>query len=126
MKVQRRFCRCRHCGNFISFITDAGPNVVCCGEEMEALTPNTSDGAKEKHIPAAVREDNKLTVTIGSVPHPMTPEHHIEWILVAEARKTQRAMLEPTGAPSAEFIVGDGPVTVYEYCNLHGLWVTEI
>ena len=30
--------------------------------------------------------------------------------------------------PKADFAVaaGDAPVKVYEYCNLHGLWVAEV
>ncbi len=36
--------------------------------------------------------------------------------------------LAPGDAPHAEFVVAEGetPLKVYEHCNLHGLWVTEI
>ncbi|MCL2410625.1 MAG: desulfoferrodoxin [Treponema sp.] len=125
MKNERKFFECSHCKNIISFLHDAGPSVTCCGEEMQALTPNTTDGAKEKHIPLAVREGNKLTVTVGSVPHPMTEEHHIAWIVVVDGNMTQRFALEKTQEPTAEFVVSNNPVTVYEYCNLHGLWAAE-
>ena len=126
MKNERRFCLCNHCGNLISFLNYSGVDVVCCGEEMMVLTPNTVDAAVEKHVPAAVREGNKLIVTVRSVPHPMTEEHHIAWIVVAEDNRTQRVALLPTQAPTAEFIVGDGPVVVYAYCNLHGLWEAQL
>lgn len=126
MKNERRFCRCTHCGNFISFIEDSGVGIICCGEEMLDVNPNTSDGAKEKHVPVVTREGDKLTVTVGEVPHPMTEEHHIAWIIAAEKNKTQRAALDATASPSAEFIVGGGSVTVYSYCNLHGLWAAEL
>jgi len=126
MKNERIFYKCSRCGNIITYIHNAGPVVICCGEKMQELKPNTSDGAHEKHVPAAAREGNKLKVTVGSVAHPMTEEHHIAWIIAAEDGKTQRVALQRTGAPSAEFIVGDGSVTVYEYCNLHGLWAAEV
>ncbi|MCL2210956.1 MAG: desulfoferrodoxin [Treponema sp.] len=126
MKNEKVFFKCQHCGNIITYVHNAGPVVICCGEKMQEIKPNTSDGAKEKHVPAAVREGNKLKVTVGSAAHPMTEEHHIAWIIAAEGDRTQRVTLQPTGAPSAEFVVCDGPVTVYAYCNLHGLWVTEI
>jgi len=126
MKNERLFSKCSRCGNIISFVKKSGVDVMCCGEKMQEIKPNTADAAKEKHVPAAVREGSKLTVTVGSVPHPMTEEHHIAWIVVADGNRTQRVALETTGAPSAEFVISGDPVTVYEYCNLHGLWAAEV
>lgn len=126
MKNERKFYRCELCGNIITHLENSGAPVVCCGEEMQEIVPNTTDAAKEKHVPAATRDGNVLTVTIGSVPHPMTEEHHIAWIAVAEGNKTQHVQLSHTGAPSAVFRVDESPVTVYEYCNLHGLWVADL
>ena len=125
MKNERKFCKCPRCGNIISFVNNSGVPIICCGEKMQELSPNTADAAKEKHVPALTRDGGKLLVTVGSTAHPMTEEHHIAWIAVATADRTQRAALRPTGAPSAEFIVGSDPVTVYAYCNLHGLLAVE-
>jgi len=125
MKNERIFYKCSRCGNIITYVHNAGPAVICCGEKMQELKPNTSDGAHEKHVPAAAREGNTLKVTVGSVAHPMTAEHHIAWIIAAEENKTQRVALQPTSAPSVDFAVSGGPVTVYAYCNLHGLWAAE-
>jgi len=126
MKNERKFYTCPYCGNIITYIYNAGPTVVCCGEEMKELAPNTADAAQEKHVPVAVREGNKLTVSVGSVAHPMTEAHHIAWVIVAESGRTQRVDLVAAGAPAADFYVGEGPVTVYAYCNLHGLWASEL
>ena len=126
MKYERKLYRCSHCGNIISFLENKGVNVNCCGEPMQELKPNTTDAAQEKHVPAAVRDGSKLTVTVGSVAHPMTEEHHIAWIMVAEKDRTQRASLLPTASPCAEFSVSESPVTVYAYCNLHGLWTADL
>ncbi|MCL2717912.1 MAG: desulfoferrodoxin [Lachnospiraceae bacterium] len=106
-------------------IQDSGVKVICCGQAMKELIPNTVDAAAEKHVPVAVRDGNKLTVNVGSVPHPMMAEHHIAWIIAAQEAKTQRVVLDPVGIPAAEFILDDGPVTIYEYCNIHGLWKAE-
>ncbi|MDR1669820.1 MAG: desulfoferrodoxin [Oscillospiraceae bacterium] len=125
MKNERKFCHCPHCGNFVSFIQDAGQPLTCCGEEMDEIRPNTVEASAEKHLPVAVRNGDWLEVTVGSAAHPMSEEHRIEWILAAEQGKTQRVTLDPAGAPFAEFPVGDGPVTVYAYCNQHGLWTAE-
>jgi len=125
MKNERKFYKCSHCGNIISFVVSSGSDVICCGEKMQEMKPNTTDAAMEKHVPAAVREGNKLIVSVGSVPHPMTEEHHIAWIAAADGDRTQRVVLSSTQAPAADFIVSGNPVAVYAYCNLHGLWESK-
>ena len=73
-----KFYKCRHCGNVIEKVVDSGVNVVCCGEPMEELVPNTSDGSGEKHVPVVKHlDDCKIEIKVGSVAHPMTEEHHI-------------------------------------------------
>lgn len=126
MKNQRQFYRCAICGNLIGMIEASGVTPFCCGQEMNELVPNTTDAAQEKHVPVGVREGNTLTVKVGSAPHPMTQEHHISWIAIAEGDHTQRMRLDPTGVPEAKFVVGDQPITLYAYCNLHGLWAAEV
>ncbi|MEA4890173.1 MAG: desulfoferrodoxin [Clostridiaceae bacterium] len=125
MQTTRCFYRCSICGNLVGLINDGGGELVCCGQPMILLKANTSDGAKEKHVPVYQRDGSKLHVTVGSVAHPMTDAHYIQWICVAQANRTQRVTLAPGQAPEADFIIEDGPITIYEYCNLHGLWMTE-
>ena len=98
--------------------------VVCCGEEMKELIPNTTDAAVEKHVPVVKVEGQKVTVTVGAAEHPMVPEHYIQWIAVATEQGNQRKELAPGGKPQAEFMIceGDQVKEVYAYCNLHGLW----
>ena len=124
-KNPRHFLKCEICGNIVGVIEASGPKLVCCGREMKELTANTVDAAKEKHVPVAEKEGNVLTVDVGSVPHPMLEEHHISWITVAQGKHTQRAVLDHTGDPKAVFLVEDGEITLYEYCNIHGLWASE-
>lgn len=121
------FYFCKHCGNIIEYVKDTGVPVMCCGEQMQELVPGTSDGAAEKHIPAVKAEGNNIFVQIGSVEHPMTKEHHIEWILIETKKGCQKVKLTPEQKPEAEFVLteGDELLAVYEYCNLHGLWKTE-
>lgn len=126
MSSKRLFYRCGLCGNIVGLIHDGGGELVCCGQPMTLLVANTSDGAAEKHVPAGTRDGNKLKVAVGSVPHPMTEAHYIQWICIAQGNHTQRIALEPNQAPAADFIVDDGPVTIYEYCNLHGLWMSDL
>lgn len=126
MKNERKFYRCSVCGNIVGLIENGGGTLVCCGQEMGQLGPNSVDAAQEKHVPVAKRQNGILAVEVGSMPHPMTKEHHIAWIAVAQGDTTHRVTLDETGRPSAEFCVGEGPLFVYAYCNLHGLWVAEV
>lgn len=126
MAYERKFFRCNVCGNLVGLILEGGGELVCCGQPMELLAANTTDASKEKHVPVASKEGTKLSVEVGSAPHPMVKEHYIQWIAVSQGNRLQIASLSPGQAPAAEFEIGDGPAVVYEYCNLHGLWKTEI
>lgn len=97
-------------------------------EPFEILVPNTSDGASEKHLPTIQTDGLHVTVSIGSILHPMTDEHNITFVcLLTKAGAIMRVYLDPTDEPEAHFTVekGDAPVAAYAYCNLHGFWKTE-
>ena len=120
------FYRCEKCGNIVMKVQDGLAPLVCCGKPMTELKANTTDGATEKHVPAVTREGNNLKVQVGSVAHPMLEEHYIQWIaVVQEGKCVHMAYLKPGQEPKAELIACDGPADVYEYCNLHGLWVAQ-
>ena len=126
--MTQRFFKCAHCGNIVAFVQDKGVPVVCCGEPMRALEANTTDAAQEKHVPVVEVNGSLVTVTVGSVAHPMLEEHHIAWIALETDQGMQRKVLAPTGEPKAVFArtEGEEPVAAYEYCNLHGLWKKEL
>ena len=122
-----RFFRCQHCGNIIVKIVDSKVPVMCCGEIMKELTPNTTDAAQEKHVPVVSVKNGMVNVKVGSVPHPMQAEHYITFVVLELENGYQIKYLNPNEAPEANFSVGDhNVVEVYEYCNLHGLWVKEL
>jgi superoxide reductase len=95
---------------------------VCCDEPMVLQTENTVDAAKEKHVPVIEKVEGGYKVKIGSVAHPMTPEHYIEWIELLADGQAYRQFLNPGGAPEATFRIAAKSVSAREYCNLHGLW----
>jgi superoxide reductase len=123
-KEQQKFYICKHCANIIGLINNAGVPLVCCGEKMTELVPNTSDGAVEKHVPVVKVDGNLVTVEIGSVPHPMTEAHYISWVYIQTEKGGQRKNLAPNDKPSAVFALTDDDKLemVFAYCNLHGLW----
>ena len=87
--MSAKFYICRHCGNLVGMIHDAGVPMMCCGQKMEALEPNT--------------------------------------VYVQTENGGQRKVLKPGDEPHVTFSLGDDKaVAVYAYCNLHGLWKTEI
>ncbi len=122
--MEMKFYICEHCGNIVAMVKSSGVPIMCCGQKMTELVPNTSDGAHEKHVPVMTREGSKVTVAVGSVAHPMMEAHYIEWIALQTKDGNQRKALKPGDAPRAEFCVpeGDEIEAVYAYCNLHGLW----
>lgn len=122
--MEQKFFICRHCGNIIAIVKESGAPVSCCGEHMSALIPGTTDASLEKHVPVWHVEGNRVVVNVGSVAHPMAPEHYIEWVSLQTKAGNQRKALVPGGEPTVCFTVceGDEVEAVYAYCNLHGLW----
>lgn len=121
-----KFYKCPICGNVAVKVVDSSVPLVCCGKKMEELIPNTVDASGEKHVPVVTRlNDCKIKVEVGSVAHPMVPEHFIAFIYVEMENGGIRIDLKDK--PEAEICTCSGkPVAVYEYCNLHGLWKTEL
>jgi superoxide reductase len=119
-----KFYKCKHCGNIIEYLNNSGVKVVCCGEVMEEIVPNTTEAAVEKHKPVISKKCNTVTVTVSTVEHPMIPEHFIEWVVLETDLGVYRKQLSPNTKPEVSFNVqkGEQVKTAYAYCNLHGLW----
>ena len=122
-----KFYVCPHCGNLVEMVNDAGVKPVCCGQSMNELVPNTVEASGEKHKPDVKVENGVVSVNVGSVNHPMEEVHWIEWVQLNTDKGSQRKFLKPGEAPNVSFLLGeDKPLAVYAYCNLHGLWMTEL
>ena len=124
---ESRFYICEHCGNIIGMVHDAGVPVVCCGQKMTKLEPGTVEASHEKQIPVPSVEGRTVKVNVGSVDHPMVDVHWIEWVQLVTDKGSYRKWLNPGEAPNVKFLLSEEkPVAVYAYCNLHGLWKTEL
>lgn len=155
-----KFYFCDECNNLVALILEGKGDLVCCGKEMVLLKANTTDASKEKHVPVVKRESGRLVVKIGSVPHPMTSDHYIQWIAIHSEEDLRISRLHPGDTPGKEYNIYSEdesveyvnfskeeeevpncegnpcnfstteiiqkPVTVYAYCNLHGLWKTMV
>ena len=101
--MDSRFYSCRKCGVIVGLVEGSLMPVVSVAESI-------------------------VSVKIGSAEHPMTAAHHISWIYLQTQKGGQRRALTIDDKPEAKFALvdGDKPVAVFAYCNLHGLWVTEL
>ena len=122
-----KFYICEKCGNIVGMIHNGGVPMMCCGQKMTKLEAGVVEASLEKHIPVVAVEGNIVRVNVGSVTHPMSEEHHIAWVYLQTNRGGQRKCLDVAGAPEVTFALADEtPVAVYAYCNLHGLWKTDL
>ena len=122
--MEMKFYQCAHCGKIIAVVKESGVPVMCCGQKMQEIVPGTTDAAVEKHVPVYEVNGNIVTVTVGSVAHPMLEEHYIEWVSLQTKGGNQRKALKPGSEPKVCFAICDGDEVeaVYAYCNLHSLW----
>lgn len=122
--MEQKFYRCPICGNIVARVYNSGVPVMCCGKPMEEMIAGTTEASAEKHIPVFEVKDNHVIVTVGSVEHPMTEEHYIEWVSLQTKFGNQRKALKPNTPPTVCFALceGDEVEAVYAYCNLHSLW----
>ncbi|MBQ6813586.1 MAG: desulfoferrodoxin [Methanobrevibacter sp.] len=116
--------RCNQCGNMVEGIVEGMGTLVCCGEEMELLEPRQLEEGGVKHIPIVTKEDGKIVVTMGEVPHPMEEEHFINFVQLTIGDQVFRANLKPGEEPKAVFDINAEieDIKAIEYCNIHGLW----
>lgn len=122
-----KFYICEKCGNLVGMIHFSGVNPVCCGQKMTRLEAGVVEASREKHIPVVTVSGDEVHALVGSVIHPMSEEHNISWIYLLTDKGGHRKSLAPTDSPEATFkLVDEKPIAVYAYCNLHGLWKTEI
>lgn len=126
--MKRKFLLCRRCGNLIEMINESGVTPICCGTDMNELTPNSVEATTEKHIPVVEIDGNIAKVTVGSTLHPMEEAHYIEWIYLETSIGIKRVKLNPKEEPIASFALleEETVISAYAYCNLHGLWIKEL
>lgn len=121
MTKRREIYKCEVCGNVVEVLHEGFGTLVCCGKPMILMKERNEDPSLgEKHVPVIV--GNK--VKVGSISHPMTEEHYIEWIEGEdELKEICKVFLKPGEKPETDFSFE--PSKARAYCNLHGLWSSE-
>lgn len=122
--MQVKFYRCKICGKIITMVNETKIPTICCGEAMYELIPSQTDGTTEKHVPIISQKNNIVQVKVGSMDHPMSEDHYIQWIFLQTKQGFQYKKLKATDKPMAYFALldNDEVVAAYEYCNIHQLW----
>ena len=130
--------KCSVCGNVVEVLTVGGGELVCCGKPMDLLEEKTSadeQGVAEKHVPVieelpanVCQGKDGVIIKIGATEHPMEENHYIEWIEVITKNGACRTYLKPNDNPEIEACkcAFEEKLTIRTYCNVHGLWKTEI
>ena len=123
MAKLKKIYRCNHCGNIVEVLHEGSGTLVCCGEAMQLLEEKTvKEEGKEKHAPIIEKTAEGVKVKVGSVEHPMTAEHFIEFIQIIADGKTYTQYLKPGDKPESIFNISAKKIAARAYCNLHGLW----
>lgn len=120
-----KFYKCKTCGQIVTTLKDTGVPMTCCDKTMKEIVPQTVDTeGKEKHIPVFKIKNGRVIVQVGSVLHPSTSDHYIEWVAIVTNKGTQRKMLKPGEDPVVTFQLGkdEEVIELYDYCNIHNLW----
>ncbi len=120
--------KCNVCGNIVEMVHTGIGQLVCCGEPMQLMEEKDKEEGTEKHLPVVEKIDNNIKIKVGSVEHPMTTEHYIEWIEIIFNGKVGKKFLHPNEKPEVEFEFKNIPENfeIRAYCNVHGLWKAGI
>lgn len=125
MKNELIIKKCKSCGATVKVIEDCnceGCGIICCGDPMEILKPNSVDAAVEKHVPNYEKVEDEIFVTVN---HVMEKDHFIEWVALIADNKEYMVKLYPEQNAECRFPYIPGSC-LYAYCNKHGLWKKDV
>ncbi len=123
---ETNFFICESCKSIVRVISDSGTPMTHCNEKMIPLEPRTTREGAEKHLPVVKVNADSVKIEIGAVTHPMTEDHHIEWIYLQTDKGAHTRYLKTDDRPEAHFCLTDEkPIAAFAYCNIHGLCKTS-
>ena len=119
--------KCETCGAIVEVFQGGAGALACCGAPMTLFKEGVTDASKEKHVPVAEKTEKGIKVKVGALAHPMEEKHWIQWVELVGNNFCCTHFLNPGDTPDVEFKCAcKGKVVVRAYCNLHGLWKTEV
>ena len=120
--------KCMQCGNMVTLLKEARGLLKCCETDMVELGPNTVDASLEKHVPVIKINEREVIITCGETLHPMEENHYIEFMVLETDKNAYFHSLKPGDSPVSSFLLvpDEKVIAAYAYCNLHGLWKSEM
>ena len=105
-------------------LIDGGVRPECCGSPMRTAKVKSSDSGKEKHTPIVLVNDERVTVSVSEIAHPMEEDHFIGFAVLENGRGFDVKELKTNDYPVAQFILNEDETVgeVYAWCNNHGVW----
>lgn len=125
MITKGQIYKCEACENIVEIIHEGTGELVCCNQPMKLFEEKTKEEGNEKHRPIIEKNEEGVLVKVGSIPHPMEPEHYIEWIEISTDIGSSKKFLNPEGRPEKTFPVKAEVKQSRTYCNVHGLWTNS-
>lgn len=125
MKKELVIKKCLKCGALIEIINDCNCEecgIMCCGEKMIEIKPNTIDASFEKHVPTYEKVEDEILVKVN---HVMEKEHYIEWIAMVTDTSVYKVKLCPEQNAECRFKYIPNS-KLYAYCNKHRLWSNDV
>ena len=116
-----KLLKCNICGTRV-IVDKGGSNIICCGEQMVEVIPNSVEAAIEKHVPEYIIDGDRIKVVVN---HVMEEDHYIEWIILETKKGIKKIEFKPGDKPEGEFDYIPG-TTLYAYCNKHSLWKKDV
>lgn len=128
MENKLKFFKSKKSNTVIELLYTNNESELIDNDLFKEIKANNTDAALEKHVPQVEVAENKVNVTVGSTIHPMSEEHLITFIILHTNLGVYRVNLTHSDEPKYTFLLKENekPLEVYEYCNLHGLWVKTL
>lgn len=122
MNEKNEIYQCDICGNLVSVLKGGFGELMCCGEKMIYLKPQTGDPASEKHIPFCKEEDGTIKVQTGKHLHAMVKSHYIGFMEAQSQNLVYRKYFKPGEKPEIELSNFSKSFKMRSYCLIHGVF----
>ena len=114
--------KCNVCGIVVEVFHRGAGQLWCCGLPMKLLQENRGEWDQEEHSLSVERSEGTVKVTVGTTPHAMEEDHHIQWIELVVDGLVCRRSLNYGEPPEAVFSTQAERIRARAYCSVHGLW----
>ena len=121
--------KCDICGNLVEILASGHGALVCCEKPMILIKTELTENEElnDKHIPVIEKVVDGFKIRIGATTHPMTKEHHIEFIqaISKDEKYIKTKFLTTEEIPELNAKCNSQTLWARALCNIHGLFKKE-